>query len=178
MELRAIPLLLGITACMAVTSAHAVTTGTLRFTGQINAGTCDLATADVNRTVNLPTLKVPDFNGVDFAGQTNFQITANCESDIRNVTFLFTGTPIAGNGNLFNNTGSSGGIGLWLTSGPASSRVTIPANGTVAARSRTLTTTSNRAVLDLSAAYHKNGAGAVVSRGTLASAVTVSITYN
>jgi major type 1 subunit fimbrin (pilin) len=176
MSLRAIPLLLAITTCMAISTAQAVTTGTLRFTGQINAGTCNLAAGDVSRTVTLPTVKVPDFNNALFTGQTSFEISADCESDIRNVTFLFAGTPDTGNGALFNNTGTSAGLGVWLRAGAGTTRTVVPANGTPAQCSRTIPTASSRAVLGLDAAYHKNNA--TISRGTLASAVTVSITYD
>ena len=85
--------------------------------------------------------------------------------------FQFAGTPSAGNAELFANTGTSGGTALWLASAGI-----IPANGTEAQRSRTVATSSSKAVLALKAAYHKTGAA--ISHGTLASAVTVSITYN
>lgn len=64
---------------------------------------------------------------------------------------------------------------MWLIH-RASPLYAIPANGTEAQRSRTVTTSGNKAVLPLSAAYYKTGAA--VTQGTLASAVTVSITYN
>src|SRR5450830_208818 len=75
---------------------------------------------------------------------------------------------------LFANTGSAGGVGLWLYSRINGVAQTITANGTDS--SRTVETSSNKAVLPLTAAYHKTGAA--VTQGTLASAVTVSITYN
>ena len=52
----------------------------------------------------------------------------------------------------------------------------IPADGTPAQRSRKVAASKGKAVLPLTAAYHKTGAK--LSHGTLASAVTVSITYN
>lgn len=99
-------------------------------------------------------------------------MTANC-SDATSVTFRFAGTPAPGHDALFANTGSAGGIGLWLYSRINGVAQTITANGTDS--SRTLVVSDNRAVLPLGAAYHKNGA---VSQGTLASTATVNITYN
>ncbi len=174
MKLRNLPLLLAMAAGLASTAAQAATTGTLRFVGQVNAGTCNLAAGDENRTVTLPTIKIPDLDSSAFAGRFDFEISAECESDIRNVIFLFTGTADTGNGLLFSNTGTSRGTALWLLSRTPDS--TIAANGTVAQRSRTIATVANKALLPLSAAYHKNGAA--ITQGTLASAVTVSITYN
>ncbi|MFC6339123.1 fimbrial protein [Pseudomonas sp. CCM 7891] len=175
MSIRTLPLLLAITASLAANTVQAATTGILRFEGQVNAGTCDLAAGDVNRTVTLPTIKVSDFDAAPSAGSYDFEISADCESDIRNVMFLFTGTPSEGNPALFSNTGTSGGTALWLLH-RASPTYAIPANGTVAQRSRTIATSSNKAVLPLTAAYYKTGAA--ITQGTLASAVTVSITYN
>ena len=175
MTIRMLALLLTTTAALATNTAQAAATGTLRFTGQINAGTCNLVGGDVNRTVTLPTIKLSDFDATPSAGTFDFEITADCESDIRNVIFLFTGTPSAGNPALFANTGTSKGTGLWLAH-HASPVYPIPADGTPAQRSRKVAASKGKAVLPLTAAYHKTGAK--LSHGTLASAVTVSITYN
>ena len=175
MKLRGLSLLLALTAGVATTTAQAATTGTLRFTGQVNAGTCNLAAGDVNRTIPLPAIKISDLDSVVYAGALDFDISAECESDIRNVIFLFTGTPSPANGLLFTSTGTSGGTALWLTS-RSPSLATIPANGTAAQRSRTVATSGNKAVLPLRAAYHKTGTA--ITQGTLVSALTVSITYN
>lgn len=173
MHLRHLPLLLAMG--LASTAAQAATTGTLSFAGQVDAGTCNLAAGDENRTITLPTIKISDLDATAHAGQLDFEVSADCESDIRNVIFLFTGTPSAGNGELFANTGASKGTALWLTHrAPALS--SIPANGTPDQRSRTVATSANKAVLALAAAYHKTGEP--ITQGTLASAVTVSITYN
>ncbi|WP_300635693.1 fimbrial protein [Pseudomonas sp.] len=164
-------LLLAITASLSALTAQAATTGTLTFQGVVNAGTCDLAAGDLNRTITLPPVKVSDFDNAVQAGAYDFELSADCDTDINNVIFLFTGTPSPGNGQLFTSTGTSGGTALWLSSGQ-----TIPANGTDAQRSRTVATSSSKAVLPLKAAYHKTGAP--ITHGTLVSAVTVSITYN
>lgn len=104
MRIRALPLLLVITASLATTVVHAATTGTLRFTGQVNAGTCNLAAGDENRTITLPTIKISDLDATSSAGAFDFEISAECESDLRNVIFLFAGTASAGNATLFSNT--------------------------------------------------------------------------
>lgn len=173
MNLRSLPLLLAITAGLASTAAQAATTGTLRFVGQVNAGTCNLAAGDVSRTITLPVVKVTDFGSSSAAGVHPFELTADCESDIKNVSFLFTGTPSAGNGALFSNTGTSGGTALQLSH---RNIAYIPANGTVAQRTRQIATSGGKAVLPMHANYFKTGAA--ITPGTLVSAVTVSITYN
>ena len=175
MSIRTLAPLLAITASLAANGAQSATTGTLRFAGQVNAGTCNLAAGDVNRTVTLPTIKVSDFDAAPSAGSYDFELGADCESDIRNVIFLFTGKPAAGNHALFLNTGTSGGTALSL-SHRASAPYQVPANGTVAQRSRTIATSNNKAVLPLTAAYYKTGEA--ITQGTLVSAVTVSITYD
>ncbi len=133
------------------------------------ASTCDLAVGDVDRTIPLPTIKVSDLRDAVYAGIYNFDLTANCSS-ASNVTFRFTGTPAPGNNLLFANTGSASGVALWLASRIGGSTQTISTNGT-----RTVAVSGNRAVLPLSAAYHKNG---TVGHGTLVSTTTVNITYN
>ncbi|MBF6028194.1 fimbrial protein [Pseudomonas sp. P115] len=131
------------------------------------AATCDLAAGDVNRTITLPTIKVSALRDAVYAGTHNFDLTANC-TNAANVTFRFTGTPAPGNSALFANTGTASGIGLWLsTRGHAA---TIAPNST-----RQVGVSSNRAILPLSVAYHRNG---TVSQGTLVSTATVNITYN
>jgi major type 1 subunit fimbrin (pilin) len=173
MKLRHLSVMLAITAGLASTAAQAATTGTLRFVGQVNAGTCNLAAGDVNRTITLPTVKVSDFDNSNTAGLAQFELTADCESDIRFVDFLFTGPSSVGNATLFANTGSSGGTALSLSHRNVAY---IPANGTVAERTRKIPTTAGKAVLPMNANYHKTGLA--LSAGNLASAVTVSITYN
>lgn len=175
MNIRILPLLLAMSAGFTANAVHAATTGTLTFTGQVNAGTCNLAGGDVNRSITLPAIKISDFDTTPSAGAFDFELSADCESDIRNVIFLFAGTPSAGNAALFSNTGTSKGTALRLAH-RASPVYAIPANGTVAQRSRTIATSGNKAVIPLTAAYHKTGAA--ITQGTLASAITVSITYN
>lgn len=177
MNTRVITLLAAITASLATNAVQAATTGTLNFRGQVNAGTCNLAAGDVTRTITLPTIKISDFDGTTYTGAQEFDISADCESDIKNVLFLFTGSPSTGNAALFANTGTSGGIGLWLTH-RTPALVTIPANGTPAQRTRTIATVNKKAVLPLTAQYAKTVATGGVTQGTLVSAVTVSITYN
>ncbi|MCM2363662.1 type 1 fimbrial protein [Pseudomonas sp. SR18] len=175
MSIRTLTPLLAITASLITHTAQAETTGTLTFIGQVNAGTCNLAVGDENRSITLPTVKVSDFDATPSTGAFDFEVSADCESDIRNVTFLFAGKASAGNAELFSNTGTSKGTALQLVH-RVSPAFVIPANGTPAQRSRKVATSSHKAVIPLTAAYHKTGAA--ITQGTLASAVTVSITYN
>lgn len=174
MNLKSLPLLLALTAVMATSTVNAATTGTLHFKGQVNGGTCNLAAGDVSRTITLPEIKISDFGGNTHAGIFNFEISADCEADISNVSFVFNGTADTSNGMLFRNTGTSGGTALWLLSQVPNQP--IPANGTPAQRTRTIATSGNKAVLPLRVAYHKNGEP--VTKGTLESTVQVSITYD
>lgn len=175
MNIRTLPFLLAITACLGAPVVQADTTGTLNFTGLVNAGTCNLAAGDVNRTLTLPTVKISDFDTTPYTGALDFEVSADCESDISNVNFLFAGTSSGGNATLFANTGTSGGTALWLAH-RAPALTIIPADGTDAQRTLKVAPTAGKAVLPLTAAYHKTGAA--FSQGTLLSAVTVSVTYN
>lgn len=101
MRLSILPLLLAFTASLGAPVAFAATTGTLTFQGVVNAGTCNLIAGDVNRTITLPPVKVSDFDSADSAGEHDFELAADCDSDVKNVIFQFAGTPSAGNAELF-----------------------------------------------------------------------------
>lgn len=157
-------------------SAAAATTGTLIFTGRIDAGTCDLLVGDVNRTIPLDPVKVSDFDSGTSAGRVPFELTANCDSDVTSVVFTFTGTADSDDPYRFKNTGTASGIGLYLYSLIGGTELTIRANGTD--NTRTVAATGGSAVLPLGAAYfHTNRPGRITS-GTLNATATVAITYN
>lgn len=136
------------------------------------AATCDLAAGDANRTISLDPVQVGAFEHSTTVGAREFELSAQC-TNASNVTFSFSGTPAPGNDRLFANTGTAGGVALWLYSRLDGGVQNILANGTE--NSRTVPVSGNRAVLPLGAAYHLNG---TVSQGTLASTATVTITYN
>lgn len=136
------------------------------------AATCDLATGDVNRTIALDPVKVSTLQNATFAGARDFELTAICQ-DASQVTFRFSGAPAGGNNALFANTGTAGGVALWLYSRINGAVQNINADGT--SDTRTVEVSGDRAVLPLGAAYHANG---TVSQGTLLSTATVNITYN
>ncbi len=171
MKLRRLSLLLAVTAGLASMTAQAATQGNLNFAGQVNAGTCNLASGDQNRTVTMPTVKISDFDSIVYTGELDFDISAECESDIRNVTFEFSGTPSPKNNLLFHSTGTSGGTAIWLRSG-----LIITPSGPVEQRRRTVATSGGKAVLPLKAAYHVTGDP--ITQGTLVSTASVVITYN
>ena len=83
MNIRTLPRLLAITAGLSAHAAQAATTGTLNFVGQVNAGTCNLAAGDLNRTLTLPTIKIADFDATPSTGAFDFEISADCESEDR-----------------------------------------------------------------------------------------------
>ncbi|ELQ12795.1 fimbrial protein, putative [Pseudomonas fluorescens BRIP34879] len=136
------------------------------------AATCDLAAGDVNRTISLDPVQASAFEAAPFAGVRDFELSANC-SEASSVTFRFSGTPAPENTLLFANTGTAGGVALWLYSRINGVARTLSADGSD--NERTLAVSGDRAVLPLSAAYHRNG---TVSQGTLTSTATVNITYN
>ncbi|WP_224770894.1 fimbrial protein [Pseudomonas sp. FEN] len=141
-------------------------------TVNVRRPTCDLAAGDVNRAITLNTVRVSDFNNANSAGARDFELTATC-SMASSVTFAFSGTPAPGSSYRFANTGTASGIGLQLYSRIGGVAQTIRADGTDSRR--TVAVSGNRAVLPLGASYWKIG---TVSKGTLASTATVSITYN
>jgi len=159
-------------------TAHAATTGTLTFRGDIQGGTCNLATGDVNRRIDLPPVKVSDFDSATWAGLKTFDLTANCDSDIRNVTFTFNGTPDTWAPTYFANIGGTArGVATVIQSRIGGVAYNFPANGNATARSRTIPATSGRAVLPMGAHYIKIPLS-TVTKGTLITTASVTITYN
>ncbi|NWB28277.1 fimbrial protein [Pseudomonas gingeri] len=171
--LFAFPLWIAATAITG--TVQAATTGNLTFRGDIQGGTCNLATSDVNRIITLPTVKVSDFDNTDWTGLTEFNLTANCDSDIRNVTFTFGGTPSPTAPTRFANTGTAGGIATVIQSRIGGVAYSFPANGNATARSRTIPASAGQAVLPMGAHYIKISA---VSKGSLLTTASVTITYN
>ncbi|AMB84224.1 pilus assembly protein [Pseudomonas agarici] len=166
---------LWITATTISATTQAATQGTLTFRGDIQGGTCNLDTGDVNRQITLPTVKVSDFDSTEWTGLREFNLTANCDSDVRNVTFTFSGTPSATSPTRFANTGTAGGLATVIQSRIGGSTYNFPANGTATARSRTIAASSGRAVLPMGAHYIKIG---TVAKGSLLTTASVTITYN
>ncbi|MGP0013769.1 fimbrial protein [Pseudomonas sp.] len=158
-------------------TAQAVQTGSLRFTGNIEGGTCHLATGDVSRTIELPQVKVSDFDSSTWAGLREFDLTANCDSDISNVTFTFSGTPDTFAPTRFANTGTARGVATVIQSRIGGAGYNFPANGNPTERSRTIPTTAGRAVIPMGAHYIKTIIGSVI-KGTLITTASVTITYN
>ncbi|NWB96149.1 type 1 fimbrial protein [Pseudomonas gingeri] len=159
-------------------TAQAVQTGSLRFTGNIEGGTCHLATSDVSRTIELPQVKVSDFDSTTWAGLKTFDLTANCDSDIRNVTFTFSGTADAFAPTRFANVGGTArGVATVIQSRIGGTAYNFPANGNATERSRTIPTTAGRAVIPMGAHYIKTSISGV-TKGTLLTTANVTITYN
>ena len=159
-------------------TAQAVETSSMRLTGEIQGGTCHLDTGDVNREIELPPVKVSDFDGTTWAGLKTFDLTANCDSDIRNVTFTFDGTPDTWLPAHFANIGGTArGVATAIESRIGGTAANIPANGDAAARGRTIPTSAGKAVLPMGAYYKKIVIGSV-SKGTLITLASVTITYN
>ncbi|WP_445177492.1 fimbrial protein [Pseudomonas sp. McL0111] len=150
-------------------TVHAATTGTLRAEGLIINGTCNLAAIGVD-PIKLATVKSSDFDHQQSVAPKNFQLTANCEPEVRNVTFIFSGTPSSADGGRFANTGTAAGVALGLVSSDGRA---IRADGTD--NTRLIPVVATKAVIPLTASYWKVGP---VTEGTLVSQVIVKITYD
>lgn len=166
---RAFPCLLALLALGAASTGRAASTGDLIFEGRIDAGTCNLATGDVDRTITLDPVKVSDFDSEPSAGRREFELTAKCESDVVNAVFTFSGTPDPDSAERFENTGTASGIGLWLKS-------RVDETTIAPGQSRSVAVVAGKAVLLLAAAYYKSSS--TVAQGTLKSTLTVDLTYN
>ncbi|WP_338522124.1 type 1 fimbrial protein [Pseudomonas batumici] len=165
-----------VTAATTTGTAQAVQTTTLRFIGDIQGGTCHLDASDLGRTIELPPVKVSDFDSTTWTGVKTFDLTANCDSDIRNVTFTFDGTPDSVAPARFANVGGTvRGIATVIQSRIGGTTYSFPANGDAPARSRTIPTTAGRAVIPMAAHYIKVG---TVTKGNLITPARVTITYN
>lgn len=155
-------------------TAFAATAGTITVQGLIQDNvTCNLHAGDVNKTVKLalyPVGSVPTSN--QSFGDKPFTLTADCSTHATTISFLFSGTPSAGDGARFQNIGNATGLGLQLESGDGK---LIPANGKDSDRTRTLNVTNGTATLDLKAAYYRQ---APVKAGSFESKVMVSLSYN
>ncbi|MFL1501597.1 fimbrial protein [Pseudomonas sp. S191] len=138
----------------------------------VKGATCELAAGDTNRVVKLDTVK-PDSFVNKTAGRIAFELTANCPS-ASNVTFKFTGTPSPTDAWRFKNTGTSSGVGLWLFDRVGADK-TITADSS--SNTRTVAVSGGKAVLPVGAAYFITS-GTSATTGTLATVVTVNITYN
>jgi len=167
-----------LTAATITGTTQAATSGSLRFTGNIEGGTCNLDPFDVSRMIELPPVKVSDFNSSSSAGLRTFNLTANCDADIRNVTFTFDGKPDPwAPSNFANEGGTARSIATAIESRIGGTASNIPANGDPAARGRTIPTSAGKAVLPMGAYYRKTIIGSV-GKGTLITLVSVTITYN
>ncbi|WP_333679510.1 fimbrial protein [Dyella sp.] len=162
-------------ATSVMSTAFAATTGTIAVQGLIQDNvTCNLHAGDVNRTIRLDTYPVGSVpaSNQSFGYTPTFTLTADCSSNATQVSFLFSGTPSAGDGLRFQNAGDATGLGLQLESGDGK---LIPANGKDSDRTRTLNVTNGTATLDLKAAYYRQ---APVKAGSFESKVMVSLSYN
>lgn len=157
--------------CTTVT-VQASTTGAFTVEGLIQNSTCDLAAGDVNRTVTLDPIPAAYFDKEQSSPRTYFDLTANCGTGIKNVTFAFSGEPAKEDTWRFANTGTAKGIALLLMSN-IQGESTIRANGSDSVR--TMPVVNGIALLPLAAAYWKLSA---VGPGDLKSRVVVNITYN
>jgi hypothetical protein len=96
--------------------------------------------------------------------------TGAYHTEVPGIGLRITMTWADGGPAAFANTGTADGVSLWMYSRINGAPQTISNNDT-----RTVAVSSNRAVLPLRVAYHKNG---TVSSDTLISSTTVNITYN
>lgn len=138
-----------------------------------NAATCTIDAGDVNKIVQLQTVKSSDFNNVAGAGDVGFTLTADNCQNASLATFTFTGTPDGTNPVLFKNTADATGVGVRIYPASDSSQ-SIGANGTN--NVQTAQVSGGKAVLSLGAQFYKTAAA--VSAGQVEAKTTVTISYN
>ncbi|MEO6917916.1 MAG: fimbrial protein [Collimonas sp.] len=155
--------------------ANAVDTVRFNVTGRLVTSTCDFSVGDVDRTIALDKINVTAFaGGVQSAGKKDFTLSLiNC-ANATTANFLFSGSPHLVDGQRFANGVSPSVIALWLTD--TATGTTIPANGSVLQRTRSVPVTGSTASLGLSA-YYWNTSGSVPAPSKLTSRVTITMSY-
>ncbi|MBG5929383.1 fimbrial protein [Providencia rettgeri] len=106
-------------------NSHAATNAEITITGNVTAATCDVSLS--RTTLDVGNYAPSDFTGVAIpipASQAKGKFTVgieNCQTPLGigdTANLIVTGPTLAGNSNIFNNTGTNTGIMLSLSSSP------------------------------------------------------------
>lgn len=166
-------------AMMATSAAHAASTGTITFNGELTATTCD-ASVDgkgPSATVKLPTLSTADLDAAGkVRGQTFYNINlSNCAGILTTASAYYeAGATVDPASGRLNTTGGATNVQLQLADGSGSRGVIKVGDASQIADTTYLDVSSGTAVLPYSVAYY---ATAATGPGTVVSSVVYSIQY-
>ncbi|HHH1368276.1 TPA: fimbrial protein [Yersinia enterocolitica] len=169
-----------VAAFVGINTVQAASTGTINFTGELTASTCDVTVAGqgADATVVLPAVGVNQLAAAgDVAGATGFNMAlSNCSGTLATVSAFFeAGSSVdVVSGHLKNIGGTAGQVSLELLD--ASSNMTpIKAGNTSQATETTyLDAASGSVTLPYAVQYYATGA---TTPGTVVSNVVYSIQY-
>lgn len=149
-------------------TASASDTGTVHVTGNLLAGSCSV-TGGTDLTFNLASVSsggLPDVNST--AGRTEQSLNLTCDEDTT-VYMTISGTSVADNPTVIQNTGTAQGVGLQL--------LDVTNNNTpvtLGERWKVISQTGTSAAIPLAAQYIRTGA---VTSGTVTASVTYTLDY-
>ncbi|CNH97952.1 MULTISPECIES: fimbrial protein [Yersinia] len=168
-----------VAAFVGVSTAQAASTGTINFTGELTASTCNVSVdgQGADATVVLPTVSTSQLASADqVAGNTGFNMAlSNCTGALKTVSAFFeAGSSVdIVTGHLKNVSGSAGQVSLELLDG--SNMTPIKAGDTSQATNTTyIDASSGSATLPYAVQYYANGE---TTPGTVISNVVYSIQY-
>lgn len=168
------------TAMMSVSLAHAASTGTITFNGQLNSNTCDVVVDGqaADATVVLPTIGTNQLSSTgQTAGDTGFTMALNnCAGTLQTASAFFeAGATVDSVTGRLNNTGTATNVSLQLLDGSSPSRAVIEAgNQSQVSGNSYVNISSGSANLPYIVRYFANGA---TTAGTVVSSVVYSIQY-
>ncbi|PKH26673.1 fimbrial protein [Enterobacterales bacterium CwR94] len=167
-------------AMMATSAAHAASSGTITFNGELTATTCD-ASVDgkgPSATVQLPILSTSLLNAAGVVkGETFYNINlSNCAGVLKTASAYYEAgsTVDSASGRLKNTTGSASNVQLQLSDGSGAQGVIKVGDASQIANTTYLDVASGTAVLPYSVAYYATDA---TGPGTVVSSVVYSIQY-
>lgn len=161
--------------------AHAASTGTITFNGELTATTCDVVVDGqaADATVVLPTVGTNQLQtAAKTAGDTGFVMALNnCSGTLQTASAFFeAGASVDSvTGRLKNLTGTASNVSLQLLDASSSSRAVIEAgNANQVTNTTYQDVTSGSATLPYAVRYYAEGA---TTAGTVISNVVYSIQY-
>jgi major type 1 subunit fimbrin (pilin) len=164
--------LIAATALMTSASAWAAD-ATLNFTGKIILPTCTVNSAYVTQTIDLGTVKIPDFTGTTLSPKA-FQINLDSCVTGTNVSMTVNGT-IDTVSSVLKNTGDAGKVGVQLLKAAAVGDTTGTAIVVGTAMSLGAVDATNKMTIPMVAQFYKLG---TLTAGAVAASATVNFTYN
>ncbi len=168
------------TAMMSVGLAHAASTGTITFNGQLNSNTCDVVVDGqaADATVVLPTIGTNQLSSTgQTAGDTGFTMALNnCAGTLQTASAFFeAGATVDSVTGRLNNNGTATNVSLQLLDGSSPSRAVIEAGNQNQVNGNSyVNISSGSANLPYIVRYFADGA---TTAGTVVSSVVYSIQY-